>query len=156
MLRFLLVSCLFLGLVGVVRADDTITPKVYGPYFESNKSGLKGETSRLIFTDAAKFDEVLKAVPPIGGRRTIGVPAEAFKESLVLVVIKRGPQAVTYSDTKASVKDDTLTLEFKSSAPGGASTATFASPLVVTVPKGKIKNVVFVENGTKSEAVPVK
>jgi hypothetical protein len=156
MLRFLLVPLMVLALGSVLRADDTIEPKIYGPYFESNKSGLKGETSRLIFTDAAKFDEVLKQVPPIGGRKTAGVPAEAFKESLVLVVIKRGPQPVTYSETKASLKDGTLTLEFKSAAPGGDSTATYASPLVVTVPKGKIKNVVFVENGTKSEAVPVK
>jgi enterochelin esterase-like enzyme len=138
------------------RDDEPAKPTVYGPYFESNKSGLKGETSRLVFTDAAKFDEVLKLVPPVGGRRPVGVPAEAFKNSLVLVVIKRGPQPVSYELGKTSVADGVLTLEFKSSAPGGNSTAMFASPFVVTVPRGKITSVVFVENGTKSEPISVK
>jgi hypothetical protein len=131
--------------------DAKITPNVYGPYFESNKSGLKGDSSFLVISDAKKFNEVLRPLPPVGKRRTVMVPKDAFEKSLVLVVIKRGKEAFGYTVEKAEAKGDTLRLYYKSAGMGvGGGTATFASPLVVTVPKGKYKSVEFIENGKPS------
>jgi hypothetical protein len=65
---------------------------------------------------------------------------------LVVAVIKRGKATTIYTEVGTKVDGDTLTVSFKSEE-GKPSTATFASPLVVAVPKGKITKVVFVENG---------
>ncbi|MBY0230793.1 MAG: hypothetical protein K2W96_16020 [Gemmataceae bacterium] len=130
-------------------------PAIYGPYFESNKSGLKGEASYLVFTDAKRFGEVLRPLPPVGKRRTVAVPDAAWKESLALVVIRRGATPFTYALDSVEEKDGTLVCKFTSRADGKPGTATFASPFVVAVPKGKAKEVRFVENGKEAEKVEV-
>jgi hypothetical protein len=145
-------------LLAALAADTDPAMKLeaatFGPYFESNKSGLKGEASYLAFSDAGKFAAVLRPVPPVGGRKTIPLPKDAFDKSLVLVVIRRGTQIHEYTVEKAEAKGDTVVLTFKSAAKGAAGgTATFASPLVVTVPKGKYKTVEFIENGKKAGTV---
>jgi hypothetical protein len=139
-----------------VAADEPakIEVKSYGPYFESNKSGLKGDASYLVFTDKTKFDSALRLRPPlIGGKRPVPVPDASFLKSHVLVVIRRGKTIFDYSDLKAEAKGDTLRFSFRSAARGAAGSATFKTPLVVTVTKGKYKQVEFVENGKKAETV---
>lgn len=133
-----------------------IEVKAYGPYFESNRSGLKGGSSYLVFSDAKKFGEVLRLPPPLlGGKRPVPVPAEAFKKSHVLVVIKRGGTIYEYSGLKAEANRDTLRFSFKSSAKGAPGSARFATPLAVVVTGGKFKEVEFVENGKKVATVKV-
>jgi hypothetical protein len=131
-----------------------IEVKPYGPFFESNKSGLKGDSSYLVFTDARKFANVLHLTRPLlGGKRPVALPVGSFMKSHVLVVIKRGKTIYDYSDLKAEAKGDTLVFSFKSAAKGKPGSAMFATPLVVTVTRGKYKNVEFVENGKKVETV---
>ncbi len=146
-------------LLAALAADTEPAPKkletaTYGPYFESNKSGLKGENSYLAFTDAAKFGEVLRPVPPIGGRKPSPLPKDAFDKSVVLVVVKRGTETFDYTVEKAEDRGGTAVLTFKSVGKGaGGGTARFATPLVVAIPKGKYKAVEFVENGKKAATV---
>jgi hypothetical protein len=123
--------------------------KVYNSYFESNKSGLKGEASYLAFKEQGAFDNVLRPAPPNIGKKRTYLPKDVFDSKLVAVAIKRGNQAFTYEVEKVTADKGTLYLQYKAKG-GEATTATFASPLVVAVNKGKIKTVVFIENGEKA------
>jgi len=123
----------------------------FGGQFEKNNSGLKGDSSFLLLSDHAAFEKVFGTVPPAGlgknlGRKTVPVTKATFDTSLVAVVIKRGDAVTTYSDIAAYLDGDTVTVTYTADT-GKPSTAKFASPLFVAVPKDKVKKVVFVENG---------
>jgi hypothetical protein len=153
MLALVILAALFADTEPKPAKVEAVT---HGPYFESNMSGLKGESSFLAFTDAKKFSEALRPVPPLlGGKKPNPLPKDAFEKSLVLVVIKRGSEAFEYTVEKAEDRSGTLVLTFKSKGTGGGGTATFASPLVVAVPKGKYKSAEFVENGKKVATVKI-
>src|SRR5262249_42786766 len=123
----------------------------YDSYFESNKSGLKGDSSYLAFTDQKAFDMVLGATPPVMGQKREYLPKDAFDKQMATVVIKRGKAITKYKVEKVTADGDTLYVQYtaKEEAAGGG-TANYASPLVVAVDKGKYKQVVFIENGKKA------
>jgi hypothetical protein len=135
-----------LALSLIASADPAVTATIHTGHFEKNSSGLKGDASFLMFTDFAAFEKVLGTTPPVGVRRPNPMTEAGFKDVLVAVVIKRGKAVTTYSEVTAVADGTTLTLKYKADA-GTPGTATFASPLVVGVPRGKLTKVVFVENG---------
>jgi hypothetical protein len=137
-------------LAGPAFADDK-KPEftVHTGHFEKNTSGLKGDASFLLYKDAAEFEKVFGTVPPAGlgaGRKSNPVTKEVLDKMMVVAVIKRGKAITTYTEVSATADGETLTVKYTAET-GAPGTATFASPLVVAVPKGKITKVVFVENG---------
>ena len=60
----------------------------YDSYFERNDSGLKGETSYLVFTSQAQFDRVFHPAPTMGPNGFL--PEKAFDTELVIATVKRG------------------------------------------------------------------
>jgi hypothetical protein len=124
---------------------DPVEYQVYNGYFESNKSGLKGDASFLAFTDAKAFDRVFgKAV--VMGKKPTFLPKDAFASKLVVAAIKRGGDIWQYKVEKVTADDGTLVVRYEATAKDGGG-ATFASPLIVAVDKGKYSAVEFVENG---------
>lgn len=123
---------------------------VHSGHFEKNNAGLKDEPSLLLLTDADAFEKIFGTVPPAGigggGRKNNPVTKDTFDKELVAAVIKRGKAITTYTEVSTKTDGETLNVTFKSET-GKPGTANFASPLIVTVPKGKVKKVVFVENG---------
>ncbi len=155
MLRRLLAIALFVApalLLADDKKDDKKAPEfvVHTGHFEKNTSGLKDEPSLLLLKDDTAFGAIFGAVPPSGlgggGRKNNPVTKDVFDNSVVAAVVKRGKAITTYTEVSTKTDGETLTVTFKSEA-GKPGTATFASPLVVAVPKGKITKVVFVENG---------
>jgi hypothetical protein len=123
----------------------------FGGHFEKNNSGLKGDASFLLLPDFTAFEKVFGTVPPAGlgknpGRKTVPVTKATFETSIVAAVVKRGDAITTYSDVAAYLDGDTVTVTYKAET-GKPSSAKYASPLFVAVPKEKVKKVVFVENG---------
>ena len=120
-------------------------------HFEKNNSGLKGDSSFLMMKDFDAFEKVFGTVPPLmgGGRKSNPVKKETFEKNLVAAVIKRGTSVTTYTEVGIKVDGETLTVSYKAEV-GPASTATFASPLIVAVPMGKISKIAFVENGKEA------
>lgn len=156
----------WLGIVGcwgatlAAWADEAKGEKVEAvistDYFEKNNSGLQGDVSYLVFTQAEAFDKVFQARPPLmGGDRPLLLPANAFDKHLVAAVITRGGAITTYTPTKVTRDGETLYVEYKSET-GPASTARFASPLIVAAPKERVKKVVFIANGKTVQTVDVK
>ncbi len=137
---------LTLPLVVLALAADPPAFTVHTGHFEKNSSGLSGDASFLLFTSAEAFDKVFGTVPPVGVRKPSPVNTGAFDKTVVAAVVRRGKAVVTYTEVSVKIDGDTATVKYSSEA-GTPGTATFASPLVVSLPKASVTKVVFVENG---------
>jgi hypothetical protein len=115
------------------------------PYFEKNNSGLKGDASFLAVTDQAGFDKVFGVGVTMGAPPAL-LPKNTFEGKMVLSTIKRGNAIYTYNVEKVTADGDTLYVQYKTEGKDGG-TATFASPLLVAVDKGKYTTAVFIDNG---------
>lgn len=140
-------------------ADEAKGEKVefatFSDYFEKNTSGLKGEASYLEFAGKDAFDKVFALRPPLMGKKSVGLPDGAFEKKLVVAVVRRGPAPTTYKVEKITVEGDALYLQYTAMA-GKPTTATFASPLIAAVDRGKIRTVVFIENEKAAAKLEVK
>lgn len=148
-------------LVAAAPAPDEDTAKgkkvdfdVHNGHFESNKSGLdKEKPSYLVFSDRDEFDKIF-GVGRVSGKQNF-VPKDAFEKKMVVAVIKRGNAITEYKVEKVTADEGTLYVQYTATAKGGGGTATYASPLIVSVDKEKYTSVVFLENGKKVEKVKV-
>jgi hypothetical protein len=121
--------------------------KVYDGYFESNKSGLKGEASYLVFTDRKTFDNVFRPTPPLlGAKKKTFLPDNSFESNMVAAVVKRGDRTWAYKVIDVTRCKGKTTISYEAKAEGAGGGATFASPLIVAVARDGTR-VVFVENG---------
>jgi hypothetical protein len=160
MLRLALLAAPLALLAGSSRAADEakgekIEFATYPGYFEKNNAGLKGDASYLALPDKDAFAKVFQLRPPLmKGNKAVPLPDNAF-EKQVVGIIKRGNSITTYTVEKVTADGDTIYVQYKAEA-GPAGTATFASPLVVAVDKGKAKKVAFIENGKTVATVDVK
>jgi hypothetical protein len=153
MLSLILASAILNAPVPAKPEQKLIDNRAYNGYFERNDSGLKGDDSQLVFSDADGMAKILN--PPIGGKKSVLLTKEDFEKNLVAVVITRGSSVATYSDVSTTISGSTLTVHYNS-ALGAPSTANFATPLILSVPKDGIKTVVFIGNGKETAKIEVK
>jgi hypothetical protein len=129
---------------------DKVEFDKHSGYFESNKSGLKGDTSFLVFNNQEKFDEVF-GLAFVGGNRNKFLPKDAFEKKMVVATIKRGDSIFEYTVDKVTAQDGVLYVKYEAKALEKGGMAKFASPMILSLDKGKYKSVVFIENGKKIE-----
>lgn len=136
--------------IGAPAADKAkkVEYQMHGGYFQKNTADLKGDTSHLVIPDQKGFDRIFGVARTLGPRPNF-LPKNAFDKHTVLAVIKRGTNLYGYRVQKVTDDDGTLTIRYEATAQPGGGTARFASPLIVTVPKGDYKSVVFIENDKK-------
>jgi hypothetical protein len=161
-MKTLFAALAVLALPLLVRAapaphEDTAKGKevkfdVHHGHFEKNNAGLKGDSSYLVFTDREAFDKIFGAAAIM--RKQNFVPKDAFDKKMVVAVIKRGKAVTEYKVEKVTADDGTLYVQYTAKM-GTPGSATFASPLIVSMDKDKYKSVVFIENGKKAEKVKV-
>jgi hypothetical protein len=125
---------------------------VHNGHFEKNTSGLKGDSSYLVFTDRPSFDKVFGIARVIGKQNF--VPKGAFEKRMVVAVIKRGNALVRYKDEQVTADGKALTVRYTATK-GPAGSARFHSPLIVSLPRDKYTSVTFVENGKKAETLKI-
>lgn len=142
-------------------APDNDTPKgkevefdVHNGQFERNDSGLKGDASYLAFTDRAAFDKIF-GIGRVMGKQNF-VPKDAFDKQMVVAAIKRGNALIEYKVEKVTAEDGTLYVKYTAKPLGAGGTATYNSPLIVSVDKDKYNTVVFIENGKRAEKLKIK
>jgi hypothetical protein len=121
-------------------------------YFEKNNSGLKGDASFLTFTNREDFDKVFGVGVTMGGKEKL-LPKDAFDNKVVVAVIKRGTGITKYDVEKVTNDDGTIYVQYKAETPNAGGTAKYNSPMIISLDKGKYKEVVFIENGKKTETV---
>lgn len=154
---FAAIVCAALFAWAPARADDKAKGKdldydIHSGYFESNKNGLSGDSSYLAFADQKSFDAVFGVAPVQGGKQRF-LPKDAFESKLVIAVIKRGKAIYDYKVEKVTDDDGVLELQYTATPQESSGTATFATPLILSVDKGKYSSVEFIENGKKGGAV---
>jgi hypothetical protein len=129
-----------------LAADGAKLPfDTYSGYFVSNKFEPDAAVSFVVINDQEQFDKVF-GVAFVMGDKSHRLAKDAFKANIVVAAIKRGNAVVEYkvksvTETKGVVEVKYTTTSQKS------DTATFACPLIVSIPKGKYKAVQFVEGG---------
>ena len=125
----------------------------YDNYFEKNNSGLKGNSSYLVLKNQTAFDKVFGAGATMGENNFL--PDGVFDSMLVIAAIKRGSSLRTYEVTQATVENGKLYVRFNTVDKASGS-ATFSSPLILAIPKGNYKKILFVENGKQAKSITVK
>ncbi len=121
---------------------------IHGGYFESNKSGLTGDSSYLAFAGPKAFDAVFGVAKVQGGKQRF-LPKDAFDSKVVVAVVKRGKAIYDYKVEKVTNDDGVLTVQYTAMPQESSGAATFATPLILSVDKGKYDSVAFIENGKK-------
>jgi hypothetical protein len=133
-------------LAGLASAAEPVKLKVetYSGYFVSNKFEPKTPTSFLTAHTQKEFDEVFGAAFVMRDK-SHRLAADAFKSQLVLAAIRRGMAICTYQVTSVTEKDGVVQLRYKTTTKKSDS-ASFACPLIVSIPQGKYRAIEFHEN----------
>ena len=135
-----------------LRAEDKTPEKqieyhVYGSYFESNQSGLKGDaTSIIACLDQDAFDNVFHPAAVMRKKQEF-LPKDAFDKQFVVAVIKRGKATWDFKVESVTAEKDTVFVRYKGEEQKSSGTATFATPLIIALDKGSYTSVVYIENG---------
>jgi len=144
-ITIVLLAIFCLGQRASAAEPAKLTFDTYGGYFVSNKFEPDAAKSFVVIHDEEQFGKVFGAGFVMRDKHH-RLPKDAFKSLLVIAPIKRGNALVEYkvegvTEMKGAVELRYTTTEKKS------DTATFACPLIVSIPKGKYTAIQFVENG---------
>jgi len=146
-LKITLLLSVFLGqVITVAAAEPSRLPfDAYSGYFVSNKFEPAAPTSFLVITDQKQFDKVF-GVAMVMGDKSHRLPEDLFKSQLILAAIRRGNAVWAFKVEDVRLKDDgAVELRYKADSQK-SDTATFACPLIVSIPRGPYKSFTFVEN----------
>lgn len=152
--RLILVIILFVGVIaGITHAAEQskLTFDVYSGYFVSNKFEPDAPESFVVIDNQEQFDTIF-GVAMVMGDKSHRLPKDAFKSNVVLTAIKRGKAVWEFDVQGVTETNGVVELRYKATSKSSDS-ATFACPLIVSIPKGKYKAVRFVENGKLVKAV---
>jgi hypothetical protein len=135
-----------------VKSAPPVEFQQYDSYFEKNNSGLKGKTSYLVLANQEQFDKIFGSAATMEQNNFL--PPDVFKSKIVFATIKRGSMR-HYDDVKVTAEKGEIFVWYnaKDDAPGSA---TFSTPLILAVDKGKYSEVVFIENGKKAGTAKIK
>ena len=146
-----LVFCAAASMLGAGKSEqaDTkpaaITFDTHDGYFVSNQFEPDKAQSFVVFKDQKTFEGIFKARRLINDK-SHRLPEDIFDSKMVVATIKRGPAVWTYKVTDVVAADGVLTVRY-TAASQKSDSATFSCPLIVSVPKGDYKAVVFEEGG---------
>jgi len=116
----------------------------YSGYFVSNKFEPRASESFVVILDWEQFDKVF-GVAYVMGDKSHRLAKGVFTSNVVLAAIKRGKAIWEYSVTGVIETEGAVELRYSTTSKKSDS-ATFACPLIVSVPKGKYTAVKFIEN----------
>ncbi len=153
-LKIALLLSVFAGQVVTVAAAESsrLTFDTYSGYFVSNQFEPNAPASFLVITNQKQFDKVF-GVAMVMGDKSHRLPENVFKSNLVLAAIRRGNAVWTFKVESVKIDDGVVELHY-SAVSQKSDTATFACPLIVSIPRGPYKSFVFVENHKAVKTLP--
>jgi hypothetical protein len=135
-----------LCLLGVAAATPRpVSYDVYGGYFVSNRFEPDAPASFVVLRDQQEFDRIF-GIAMVMSDRSHRLPAGIFATHRVVAAIRRGPAVVEYRVQSVAVEDDALVVRYATVSTPSES-ATFACPLILSVPRDGYARVRFIENG---------
>jgi hypothetical protein len=123
----------------------------YSGYFVSNQFEPNVAQSFVVITNRDEFDKVF-GIARVMNDKSHRLPANAFQSHIVLAVIKRANAVWQFNVNEVVVRDGMATLKYTATATKSDS-ASFACPLIVSIPKDNYRAVRFVENGKLQKKV---
>jgi hypothetical protein len=126
----------------------------YSGYFVSNKFEPEAAQSFLVIADQERFDKVF-GVAMVMGDKSHRLPKDAFKSNIILAAIKRGKAYWTFKVESVAETETLFEVRYSTTAKTSDS-ATFACPLILSIPRGKYAAVRFIENGSPVKTVNLK
>ena len=141
----LLVAIFCLKQQALMAEPTKLAFDTYPGYFVSNKFEPKAPDSFVVITGPKHFEKVF-GVAMVLRDKSHRLPNDAFKSLMVIAAIKRGNAVVEYKVQGVTETDGVVELRY-TAASTKSDTATFACPLIVSIPKGTYTAIQFVENG---------
>ena len=140
----LLVALCHLGLASAAEPAK-LSFDTYSGYFVSNKFEPDAAESFVVITSRQQFDKVF-GVAFVMGDKSHRLPKDAFKSNIVLAAIKRGKAVWEYKVAGVTVDNGLVNLRYTATSKK-SDTATFACPLIVSIPKGDYAAIQFWDGG---------
>ena len=140
--------CLFMGLfINATSAQERtkLKFKTYSGYFVSNQFEPDAPSSFVVMGNRKQFDQVFGVAFVIGDKSPRLAPG-ALETELVLSAIRRGKAFCTYEVSSVTERGGVVRLRYRTTSKKSDS-ASFACPLIISIPKGKYQAVEFHENG---------
>src|SRR5262245_21670186 len=137
-----------LGLAGLVVclaaapsvAADAVKYDVHSGYFVKNTVKLANNPDHLALTDDAQFTNHF-GVAVVMRDTARRLPRDAFRTRMVLAVVTEGDALTDYKVEKVTAEKDALKIEYKTETRKAGGSATYRSPMIVSVPKKDYKTV---------------
>lgn len=126
-------------------AESALAFDTYSGYFVRNDFQPKLPSSYAVIAAERQFPKVF-GVAAVMNDQSHRVPQLIFHTAVLLVVVKRAPAICTYHVDRVVAQNAVLRMYYTTEM-GKPGTATFASPLIVSVPKGNYEGIEFVEDG---------
>jgi hypothetical protein len=126
----------------------------YSGYFVSNQFEPNAPESFVVISDQEQFDRIF-GVAMVMGDKSHRLAKDAFKSNIFLTAIKRGAAFWGFQVQDVSEKDGVVEFRYTTTM-SKSDTATFACPVIVSIPKGKYTAVHFVENGKAVKTIEVR
>ncbi|MCY2930739.1 MAG: protease complex subunit PrcB family protein [Planctomycetota bacterium] len=152
-IAFLLLVVGALGHSAWAADENALAFDSYSGYFVVNTFEPDAAESFVVITSQEQFDKVFGSAFVMGDK-SHRLPKDAFASNIVLAAVKRGKATWEFKVQQASLKDGTVELKYTATSKPSDS-ATFACPLIVSVPKGSYKAVQFVENDKPVKKIEV-
>lgn len=146
-MRIVLVFLTLALLPSAVPAEDPekIAYRVHDGYFVSNRFEPDQAESFVIAVDQPQFDAVFGSAFVMRDKAK-RLPADAFATQMVVAAVHRGMAFWEYEVAGVNLRDGVLEITYRSQSKPDPS-ASFACPLIISIPKGKYSAVKFIENG---------
>jgi len=142
------------GQITLAAASVNLPFDTYSGYFVSNKFEPDAAESFLVITDQGQFDRVFGAAMVMGDK-SHRLSKDAFKSNIVLAAIKRGKAFWEFKIEAVAEAAGVVELRYTTTEKKSDS-ATFACPLIVSIPKGRYVGVRFVENGKMMKKIEIR
>ncbi len=147
----LVLGCL--GQYALAAEPVKIAFDTYSGYFVSNKFEPAAAESFVVIDDQEQFDKVF-GVAFVMRDKSHRLAKDAFASQMVVAAVKRGPAFWEYKVEGVTETKGVVELRYTTTSKKSDS-ATFACPLIVSIPKGKYTAVQFVENKKPVKTVAV-
>lgn len=148
---------ILLSAVSIASAADTknvIAMDSYDGYFVSNQFESDKPSSFVVIQDKEFFDKVFGSAFVMNDK-SHRLPKDVFESKIVIAAIKRGHATCNFQVKNVALKDGIVTVTYNVTSTPHPS-ATFACPLILSIPKGDFHSVQFIENGKVVDTVQVK
>ncbi|MEI6192827.1 MAG: hypothetical protein WCS42_00690 [Verrucomicrobiota bacterium] len=150
---FYMLALAFCSAAGAVASPQDVSFDSYSGYFVSNQFEPDASALFVVATDRRQFGHVFGSAFVMGDK-SHRLPEDVFQSRLVVAAIKRGGATWAFKVEKVTQQDGIVELRYTATESESGS-ATFACPLIVSLPKGEYNAVQFVENGKLVKQVAV-